>query len=276
MRYFTFLWFTAFIFTACSSDQSLEVELMTYNIRLDSAGDGEDNWHQRKVELSKYVNSNAPDFLGVQEALPNQMDFLAEHLSDYKYIGVGRDDGKRAGEFSAIFYKKADWEVKDSGTFWLSESPQAPSLGWDANIKRVCSYGIFEHASGKTFAVFNTHFDHQGKLARAGSVDLLSERVPVLADNHPFVVMGDFNFSPDDPLYSQVTTSFEDSFTPGSTSESGTFNGFRLNEKFDRRIDYIFIDKEKVNVASFNIDQPKTKTGRQLSDHFPVMAKVKI
>ncbi len=265
------------IISMSCSKQSFEV--MSYNIRLDHEGDKENNWHHRKADMIKYIEKHQPDFLGVQEALPQQMDYLDAQLTDYKYVGVGRDDGKRAGEFSAIFYRTTSWRPIVDSTFWLSETPEQPSLGWDANIKRVCTYGIFEDAKGNQVAVHNVHFDHQGQAARAGSVNLLKSHISDIARSYPVVLMGDFNFAPNDPLYTNLMSFISDSHHLSNKKEipvEGTFNGFAMEGDFSKRIDYVLLTKDKLSVDAYAIETPLTQKGLQLSDHFPVLVTLSI
>ena len=266
-------------FGILTSTAGQSVKVMTYNIRLDYEGDNEDNWHQRKRELADYILKEDPDFVGVQEALYHQVAFLEGALRNYKYIGVGRDDGKRAGEFMALFYKADQWTPTVDSTFWLSESPDVPSMGWDAGCFRVCTFGVFENEKGKSIAVFNTHFDHVGKLARQESVAVIKSHIEAFRKKYPTVLIGDFNVEPSDPVYLAITNFLKDSRTATSDrkeSFEGTFNGFKITDDFERRIDYIFVDEKKIGVKKYTADIPLTKKGRQLSDHFPIIIELEI
>lgn len=275
-----FLWLWAMMAATMidSSTQAQTTSVMTYNIRFDNPGDGENNWHQRKAMLAKQVLLFEPDFLGTQEALEHQLTYLDEQLEAYAYLGVGRDDGKSGGEFSALFYQKEKFEVLDSGTFWLSETPSVPSKGWDAAIKRVCSYGQFKSkGSAETLWVFNTHFDHVGTRAREESARLIMEKVKKLTKaRDKVVIMGDLNLTPDaEPirLFSEQFTDARHCIDCLTFGTEGTFNGFKVaGETTARRIDYIFVSGSlKVNKYAVLSDLVK---GRFISDHFPVYVEL--
>jgi endonuclease/exonuclease/phosphatase family metal-dependent hydrolase len=275
--------FIAMLFCTASAQStytiSTYVKVMTYNIRLDFEGDGVDNWQHRKEDMVLYIEKHQPDFIGIQEALFQQLTYLDENLENYSYIGVGRDDGKTGGEFMAIFYKTATWAIEREGTFWLSASPGIPSLGWDAACYRVCTYGIFKNKDGKSMALFNTHFDHVGTTARKESVAVLKAHMAAVSDDYPMVLTGDFNITPTDSVYTLLGNVMADSrlaATHISEASEGTFNGFKMMDFPEKRIDYIFIETEKISVLKYWVEKPLTKSGRQLSDHFPVMVELDI
>ena len=144
--------------------------LITYNIRYDNPNDGENKWENRKNKLAALLNYYEPAFVGIQEGLIHQVEFLDQSLPADNFIGVGRDDGKQKGEYCALFYDARIFKVIIDSTFWLSETPGIPSNGWDANLNRICTYGLFEHLQTKArIWVMNTHFDHRGKMARENS-----------------------------------------------------------------------------------------------------------
>ena len=266
-----------FVFNSLQSQTMGQgVKFMSYNIRLDHAGDAENNWHHRKVDMIGYIEEIAPDFMGIQEGMVGQVNYLNQNLPNYDFIGVGRDDGIEAGEFSAIYYRSADWKLVKAETFWLSPTPEKPGLGWDAACIRVCTYGIFEDVSQNQFLVMNTHFDHQGQTARKESLKLINHFVENISADLPVVLMGDFNFDPSAPLYKDLTSHLTDSFTPLKNAGSvSTFNGFKMLAEPDKRIDYILFNK-KAALVDYLIDRPKTKNGLQLSDHFPVIVQIKL
>lgn len=253
---------------------------MTFNIRLDAPHDGEDNWHVRKVDVVRLISKQKPAFLGIQEGLPQQVLYLDSMLVNYDYIGVGRDDGAMQGEFSAVFFNAKEFILETSGTFWLSESPERPSVGWDASYNRVCTYGLFTHRNSQLkLWVFNTHFDHVGLEARRQSAHLILQRMSEYNENSsfPVVVMGDFNATPDEEPIRLIQASLQDAMlvsTEPFTGPPGTFNGFRPDAALDRRIDYIFVDG--LLVKNYRHLRDKTKKGRWVSDHLPVRAKLKV
>ena len=255
------------------------VKIMTYNIRLDFEGDGDNNWHHRKTDLVQYLQTQEPDFIGIQEALYHQVTFLDENLSDYKFIGVGRDDGVRKGEFMAVFYNKNKWAIETDSTFWLSPSPERPSMGWDAGCYRVCTYGVFTNENADTLALFNTHFDHVGLMARKQSVEVLQNYIAPLSKKWPTILTGDFNVTPDDSVYTSLCNFLADCYLSAKEIKApfkGTFNSFKLTGLFERRIDYIFVNNQINNVKKYRIEAPLTKLKRQLSDHFPVIVELEI
>jgi len=252
-----------------------QVKVMSYNIRLDAKSDGLDNWHKRKADLVCYLDKINADFLGIQEGMPGQVEYLDKMLESYSFIGDGRE-GPGKGEYSAIFFNHQKWKTKDSGMFWLSETPEKVTMGWDAACHRVCTYGVFEDDSGSRVAVYNTHFDHVGQKAREESAALIIKRINKIIGRYPVVLMGDFNVEPSNYVYDVLTGSLTDTGKSFSTfcKRSGTFNGFKLDGFNDRRIDYIFIN-DSLDISSYRIDKPLTKKGRQLSDHFPVIGELK-
>jgi endonuclease/exonuclease/phosphatase family metal-dependent hydrolase len=251
------------------------VKVMTYNIRLDHPSDGINQWPTRKTKVFDLIKKYNPDIFGVQEALPNQMEDLAQNLPDYSHIGVGRDDGKNKGEFSALFYKKNKYKLVDQNTFWLSETPEIPgSKSWDAAITRVATWGKFvDLKTSKEFVVMNTHFDHMGKEARKHSAELLVSKADEIAKSLPLIVTGDFNCTREEPPYSVMMNSATIKLNdPASKPAPGTFCGFEVNSIECRPIDYIFHSQnwkaKKYNVVTDH-------DGKYYpSDHLPVMVEV--
>jgi endonuclease/exonuclease/phosphatase family metal-dependent hydrolase len=270
----TFLLLVAFSFTL--SAQIFNV--MTYNIKYDNQSDTINNWEDRKTTMVKLIDHYYPSFVGIQEGLINQVEYLDSSLVDYKYIGVGRDDGQRKGEFSAIFYDTTRFEVIKSSTFWLSDSPEKISVGWDASMERVCTYGLFEEkASKQKFWIFNTHFDHIGIVAREQSAELILKKIQQSnTDHYPVVLMGDLNLLPEEKPIQLIKKKMSDGqevtenpfYGPG-----GTFNSFR-NEIIDKRIDYIFVNNFLVHTYT-HIDD-KLDTNKHISDHLPVLATLEV
>ncbi len=257
---------------SCKSQKHGPISIMTYNIRLDAASDDIDNWHQRKAELCNYINTLSPDFIGVQEAMHNQTIFMDSLLTKYKRIGVGRDDGMEAGEFMALFYIP-EWKIIMDTTLWLSPTPSVPSRGWDAAYHRTATVGLFTKGSQDTILVINTHFDNKGIEARKNSVAIINNFIQNLKVEYPTILIGDFNITPDDPVYKNLTDSFNDASTIAKTKEeasNGTFNGFLLEQSYPNRIDYVFTNNG-INVEKYKVEMPMTKKQRHLSDHFPVI-----
>nr|WP_317041684.1 endonuclease/exonuclease/phosphatase family protein [Winogradskyella sp. J14-2] len=251
---------------------------MSYNIKLDYPKDGKNSWANRKPFLISQVKFYAPDVLGVQEAMPNQMKAMDSLLVDYSYVGVGRDDGKNKGEYSAIFYNKDKLDVIKSSTFWLSETPGKVSMGWDAVCNRVCTYALFQDKNtNRKFWVFNTHFDHVGEEARKHSAILILAKIKSLnTENQPVFLTGDFNMEPNHKSISLISKTLKDSkhICELDFGPQGTFNGFNFNKPVTRRIDYIFVSEDvevnKYAVLSdnWNMQYP--------SDHLPVLIEAKL
>ncbi len=251
--------------------------LMSYNIRYDNPNDGADAWSQRQEDLVALIEYYHPDILGIQEGLHHQVAAIAEQTSHYAWIGVGRDDGRKAGEYTAIFYDTTSWEVLHSETFWLSDRPDTISVGWDAALERICTYGAFQNKDGQTtIHVFNTHFDHVGTEARLESARLMLKQLQeyqVL--DAPLVVMGDLNCEPASAPIEQLTSKLTDGATTGETSlygPLGTFSGFDPARVPDRRIDYIFT--RNLSLKSYRHIDDRRPTGRWVSDHLPVWVEV--
>lgn len=271
-----FLW--SIILCTSVSSFSQDLSVMTYNIRLDFEGDGENQWSNRKENVIKQIKFHDPDVFGVQEALPNQMDDLTNGLPDYAVVGVGREDGKRKGEFSALFFKKDLFELQDSGTFWLSETPSIPSTGWDAALPRICTWGLFRiRNSNQNLLIMNTHFDHVGELARQKSVALIYEQAQKMrTEETPLIVMGDLNLEPESTPIKWLQEKMDDSkVMTGSKGFGpiGTFNGWKTNDVVTRRIDYIFLSPYDFQIKKYAVISDYVDL-HFLSDHFPVYVEV--
>ncbi len=283
MKRFLTILFAAFsCMQASAQDRSIQV--MTFNVRYNSPKDSINAWPNRKDRLVSQVLYHRPQLLGVQEALWDQMLDLNNALPQYKYLGVGRNDGDKKGEFSAIFYDTTRLRLLESNTFWLSETPdKIGAKGWDAAIERIVSYGRFrDKTTGKIFYHFNTHFDHMGKIARRESAKLLLEKVAAISGKLPAVVTGDFNATPnDEPIRVIVDTQNPLRFTDAKAisqtphyGPTGTFNGFRAHETGDEPIDYIFLKGPWKVLQHATISQ--TWKGLFASDHFAVVAKLQL
>lgn len=251
-----------------------QIRVMSYNIKFDDTRDSVNNWANRKQDVVGLMNYHGADIIGVQEALKHQLDDLVEGLGNFKMLGVGRDDGKEAGEYSALLYNDEMFDVVESGTFWLSPTPDEVSTGWDAALPRVCTWALFEQVGGEQIYVFNTHFDHVGTEARLESARLIRDRILSMVKS-PAVIMGDFNFTSDKPPYKVMTEYFADAKKDSSMrpyGPDGTFNGFRFDQPVSRRIDYIFLygTWEIMNFATLS----DSRDMRYPSDHFPVLAEI--
>jgi len=267
------------LFMSCDNSHDPKISVMTYNIRLNTASDGENAWPKRKDFLFSQIKFYSPDFLGIQEALPDQFQDLKTDLKDYKSIGHGRDGGD-SGEYSAIFYNSKKYNVEQSKTFWLSETPDELSVGWDAALQRICTYGLFSNIeTSKKIWVFNTHLDHIGVEARRMSMKLIVERIKELnTAQYPVILMGDLNVEPDSQLIQSLSKEMvnTESIAPIRFGPIGTFSGFNFNEPVTKHIDYIFISKsENIKVNKYAI-LSATIDLKYPSDHFPVYVEMEI
>jgi len=253
---------------------SQDVKVMSFNIRLSVESDKENAWTERKADVAELLMYYHPDFFGVQEALPEQMRDMKASLNNYSYVGVGRDDGKEKGEFSALFYDTEKLQVVKSGTFWLSETPEKPSKGWDAAYNRVCTYAVFkDKKSKKEFLAMNIHFDHVGNVARVKSSELILKKAKELnPKNLPLVLSGDFNLTEDTEPIQILSKNLEDTFYKAEKKHygpAGTFTGFNISEVPKERIDYIFVKGFKIKSHRHINDRRENLL--YPSDHFPVL-----
>ena len=251
--------------------------IISYNIRYDNRWDKENLWSLRKNRLSQLLMDYDPSIFGIQEGLLNQVEWIDSTLKNYNYIGVGRDDGKLKGEFCAIYFDTTQYEVKENSTFWLSNTPDQVSVGWDAALERICTYGLFKNKmSDKMIWVFNAHFDHVGKTARKKSSELILKKIKELnTKSLPVILMGDFNSNPDSDPIKVFKNNLQDALEISSTKlkgPKGTFNGFNTMHPMDNRIDYIFVKDMKV--TSYRHIDDRLSNNRHISDHLPVMISV--
>ena len=264
-----------------SAQNKITLNAMTFNIRYDNADDLQNNWQYRKDFASQMIRFYNVDIMGTQEVLKNQLDDLLQRLPDYKSLGVGREDGKEKGEYSAIFYKAKKYEVEKNGQFWLSQQPEeAGSKGWDAACERIVTWGIFkEKKTGLRFVFFNTHFDHVGVLARKESALLLKKRIIEIAGTLPVILTGDLNVP---PLSEAVQTLLADGLLEDSRKiakvvygPSWSFHGFGRTPLSERKlIDYIFVTKG-IKVSR-NASVSESLDATFLSDHNPVFAEIEL
>ncbi len=273
LTYLILLLFVSIVFVSAQDT----FNIATYNIRYKNEKDGPNQWTHRVDHLKSLIVYHDFDIFGTQEGLKEQLDDLAE-LDGYNYFGLGRDDGKEAGEHSAIFYKYNKFELLEHGDFWLSQTPKEPSFGWDAACKRICTWGLFKSkATGSEFYMFNVHFDHRGPEAKLNSAKLLIERVKEIAGNEKVFVTGDFNLTPETEGIQIMKKGLLDSREISKQSPYGplgTGNGFDINRELIKRIDYIFVNNGiSVNKYATLSD---TYNNRYPSDHLPVVVEVVI
>ncbi|NUN69499.1 MAG: endonuclease/exonuclease/phosphatase family protein [Bacteroidetes bacterium] len=281
MKYLRTL-FTLLCFTILSMPAQ-ELTVMSYNIRLDLTSDGVNAWPNRVKMLTDLIRHHAPDIVGLQEAQRHQLDTIAALLPEYAWFGVGRDDGKDAGEFMAVLYRRTVVEPTETSTFWCSPSPSKPGLGWDAGCNRVVTWGKFRtRKEGKVFYFYNTHLDHIGVTARKNSAALLMDSVNARTGSLPVIITGDFNSGPGDAPYMTITSgsnrrAMKDALSIAERppyGPRGTFNGFNISEYSTDPIDYIFVSSG-ISVRSHAV-LTDSFHGRFPSDHFPLLAVVRL
>lgn len=265
---------------SAQSPESFNV--MSFNIRYDNPGDSAHAWPYRKEMVASTIKFHKADLLGLQEALEHQVQYLDSALTDMDWVGVGRDDGKSQGEFSPVFYNSDKFELTDWGTFWLSDTPDEISVGWDAALPRIATWTqLVQKSSGDTIYYFNTHFDHRGEQAREESARLIRQKITEIVGDAPVVVTGDFNATPDSAPYGAMTEGedMEDAYELTVLPHHGpssSFSGFVVNEPLqeNRRIDYVFVSPN-IEVLRHAI-LTDSRENAYPSDHLPVIAEVSL
>lgn len=290
--------------TLLANGQEATFNVATYNIRQLNDGDTRNGngWERRAPIIANLIMFHEFDIFGTQEGFKSQLEDLKKAMPGYDYIGRGRDDGKDAGEHSAIFYRTDLFELADHGDFWLSETPDRPGLGWDAVCTRICTWGKFRHKpSGREFLFYNLHMDHIGTTARIESAKLIKQKISETGNGLPVFVTGDFNVDQTSPSYATIISG-NALLDAHDTAElvyelNGTFNNYRTDGFSTSRIDHIFvspgIEVEKYGVLTDTYRTPEkpelqqannapteiaiySYTPRTPSDHFPVKASIRL
>ena len=248
------------------------LKVMSYNIRLGSANDGTNSWAMRYIATGEMLEDQKPDVFGVQEALEYQVRFI-EEMCGYESVGVGRDNGKKEGEYMSIFWNKKKVSMLKWGTFWLSETPDKPSMGWDAACKRTATWALMkDKRTGNKFYFVNTHLDHKGKEAQKNGLKLIVERIAEInPDGYPMILTGDFNMEPDNSNLADLDSKMQSvRKVAEKTDAHDTFNGWGRGKGI---IDYIYVS----GFSYYPEYQTVTKRyadRKFVSDHYPVCAKL--
>ena len=250
-------------------DNTLKV--MSYNIRLGSANDGTNSWGLRYPATAEMIEDQMPDIFGVQEALASQIRFIEDNFVNYKSVGVGREDGKKDGEHMSIFWNKKTVFLLKWGTFWLSETPEKPSMGWDAACKRTATWALMKcKKTGKKFYYVNTHLDHKGVEAQKNGLKLIVDRIDdINPEGYPMILTGDFNITPDNPNLVELDSKMQSvRKVAEKTDNHDTFNGWGKGKGV---IDYIYAS----GFSAYPEYQTVTKRyadRKFVSDHYPICA----
>ena len=254
-----------------TADDNLKV--MSYNIRLGSANDGTNSWHMRYAATAEMIEDQKPDVFGVQEALDYQINFIQENFTDYKSVGVGRENGKKEGEHMSIFWNKKTVSMIKWGTFWLSETPEEPSMGWDAACKRTATWALMKcRKTGKKFYFVNTHLDHKGSEAQKNGLKLIVDRLSEInPDGYPMVLTGDFNITPDNKALTDLDAKMQSARKIAEKTDShDTYNGWGRGSGV---IDYIYVSGFS-SCPEFQTVVKRYKDRKFVSDHYPVFARL--
>ena len=270
--------FVSLLFLAMAYGKAEDKEVLkiaTFNLRMDTPYDGENAWFHRKDMVNDLIRFYGFDLFGTQEGFTHQLNDILR-LSDYRFIGVGRDDGKDAGEHCAIFYRSDRFKVLDQGDFWLSEHPEKPGRGWDGTCcNRICTWGKFEDLKNhKQFYFFNVHYEYEGDVARRESSNLMISRIKSIAGNQPVFLTGDFNaFPTEEPIRILNDSGFlNDSYKITKEAPFGpvcTYHGYDSTIKTEERLDYIWVT-DSIQIDKYGV-LTNTLYGHTPSDHFPVM-----
>lgn len=270
--------FVSLLFLAMAYGKAEDKEVLkiaTFNLRMDTPSDGENAWFHRKDMVNDLIRFYGFDLFGTQEGFTHQLNDILR-LSDYRFIGVGRDDGKDAGEHCAIFYRSDRFKVLDQGDFWLSEHPEKPGRGWDSTCcNRICTWGKFEDLKNhKQFYFFNVHYEYEGDVARRESSNLMISRIKSIAGNQPVFLTGDFNaFPTEEPIRILNDSGFlNDSYKITKEAPFGpvcTYHGYDSTVKTEERLDYIWVT-DSIQIDKYGV-LTNTLYGHTPSDHFPVM-----
>ena len=252
--------------------ENTELKVMSYNIRLGSANDGTNSWAMRYTATGEMLDDQKPDVFGVQEALDYQVRYI-EEMCGYEYVGVGRENGKSEGEHMAIFWNKKTVSMLKWGTFWLSETPEKPSMGWDAACRRTATWALMkDKRTGKKFYFINTHLDHKGAEAQKNGLKLIVDRLSEInPDGYPMVLTGDFNVTPDNKALTELDAKMQSARKIAEKTDSlDTYNGWGRGSGV---IDYIYVSGFS-SCPEFQTVVKRYNDRKFVSDHYPVVARL--
>ena len=273
MKKFLFDFVTLFLTLSCEVQQEEDnLKVMSYNMRYDNPNDGENIWDIRKVATPAMIKEMHPDVFGVQEALDYQVRYINE-MCGYEYVGVGRENGKKEGEHMAIFWNKKSVSMLKWGTFWLSETPQKPSKGWDAACFRTATWALMkDKKTGNKFYFVNTHLDHEGKDAQKNGLKLIVDRIgEINPEGYPMVLTGDFNMKPDDPNLAELDSKMQSTRKIATVTDShDTYNGWGRGSGI---IDYIYVSGFS-SCPEYQTVVKRYQDRKFVSDHYPVSARL--
>ena len=254
------------------AQESEGLKVMSYNIRLGSAQDGTNSWALRYTATGEMLEDQKPDVFGVQEALEYQVRYI-EEMCGYESVGVGRENGKKEGEHMSIFWNKKTVSMLKWGTFWLSETPEKPSKGWDAECFRTATWALMkDKKTGKKFYFVNTHLDHKGTEAQKNGLKLIVDRIAEInTDGLPMVLTGDFNIEPKNPALKDLDARMQSARKIAvKTDDHATYNGWG---KSSTMIDYIYVSGFS-SCPEYQTVTKRYEDRKFISDHYPIFARL--
>lgn len=256
-------------------EESSELKVMSYNIRMGNAKDGTNSWQYRCPATIEMLKALEPDVFGIQEAFDFQIEFIEEFAEDYKSVGVGRDDGKSEGEQMRIFWNTKNVKLLKWGTFWLSETPDEPSFGWDAMCRRTATWALMkDKRTGRKFYFVNTHLDHKGVQAQKNGLQLIVDRISgINPEGYPMILTGDFNIKPGNPALVNLDARMQSTRKIAAKTDShNTFNGWSRT-RTDMIIDYIYVSGFS-SCPEYRTVTEKYADKAFVSDHYPVISRL--
>ena len=253
--------------SCCKKDT---VKVMSFNIRYGKANDGENSWENRKTAVIAMLDAVKPDIVGMQEVLPFQQEYVVEQCPRFEAYGIGRNDGVE-GERMTVIYNKEVLAMEEHGTWWLSETPDEPSTGWDARYPRTATWVLMKDLrNGKEFYLVDTHLDHVGVMARRNGLAMVMDKIKEMNPEIPLVLMGDFNVEPGDPCLDDVERLMNNARKVAKKSDATfSFNGYKPEPQ--KEIDYIYFNGFK-GALDFRVVTEQYDNKPFISDHYPIVS----